>query len=281
MTVYADVLILVNTFVNFFLLCCVDLFGRLRPKAYRTVLSALFGGLCSLYIFLPDGGFISELLIRLFCSAGMVLIAYGFLRLRRFIRLLAVLYGVSFLFCGAMIGVWFLFRPQNMLISNGIVYFHISPLVLVAATLGCYVVVRLLRRLSHRQADTAARWKLQVFLEERSVTLWAMADTGHSLNDLFSRAPVIIAEKKAAEPLLGEVLCRQVVAFAGGGGADCRLRAIPYRAVGGQGLLPAVRCDRAVLSGGGRQVPLEGPILAITEQPLGEDYNAIFNPEIL
>ncbi len=281
MTVYADVLIFVNTFVNFFLLCCVDLFGKKQPKWYRTVLSALFGGGCSLYIFLPDGGFVAEMFLRLFCSAGMVCIAYGFGTWRSFVRLLSVLYGVSFLFCGGMIGLWFLFRPPNMVIRNGVVYYQLSPALLVVATLICYAVVRLLRRLGHRQANTVERVPVQIFYADRSADFIALPDTGHSLKDILSNAPVIVAETEAARALLGSTLAAKMLCFAGGGESVPGLRVIPYRAVGGQGLLPAVRCQKAVFTTPGGQKHIQGPILALCSTPLGEDYNAIFDPEIL
>lgn len=282
MTIYADVLLFVNTFVNFFLLCCVDLFGKQQPKWWRAVLAALFGGVCSLYIFLPDGGLWLEILLRLFCSAGMVSIAYGFGNLRRFMRLTAVLYGVSFVFCGAMIALWFLFRPPNLVIQNGVVYYQISPWLLVVATLVCYGVVRLLRRMGHRQAATAARVSLQVFYGAQSAEFTAMADTGHSLKDVLSGAPVIVAEATAAKRLLGSRQTENLLAFSGAGSlANPQFRVIPYRGVGGDGLLPAVRCSKAVfqLPDGPREI--KGPLLALCTTPLGEDYNALFNPEIL
>ncbi len=281
MTIYADVLIFVNTFVNFVMLCCVDLFGKQQPKWWRTVLAALFGGACSLYIFLPDVGWGTELLFRLFCSAGMVSIAYGFGKGRRFLRLLAVLYGVSFLFCGGMIGLWFLFRPPNLVIRNGVVYYHISPGVLVLSTLLCYALVRLLRRLGHRQANTAARVSVRIFYGSNSADFTAIADTGHSLKDLLTGAPVLVAELDAARALLGSTLTAKLLCFAGGGEAAPGLRVIPYRAVGGQGLLPAVRCQKAVFALPGGPKEVYGPVLALCTTPLGEDYNAIFDPEIL
>lgn len=281
MTVYADVLIFVNTFVNFFLLCCVDLFGRVQPKWYRSVLAALFGGGCSLYIFLPNVGWGAELLLRLACAAGMVCIAYGVQNLRRFLRLLAVLYGVSFLFCGVMLGLWFALRPPNLLIRNGVVYYQISPGLLLVATLLCYGVVRLLRRLGHRQANGGVRVPLQVLYNGQSARFTALADTGHALKDVLTGAPVIVAEAKAAQDLLGAWRVAQMLTFAGGGAAIPGIRVVPYRAVGGRGLLPAVRCEQAVflLPDGPRQI--EHPLLAVSPTPLGEDYNALFDPDIL
>ncbi len=246
------------------------------------MLSALFGGVCSLYIFLPDGGLWLEILLRLFCSVGMVCIAYGFDNLRRFLRLTAVLYGVSFVFCGAMVALWFLFRPPNLVIQNGVVYYQISPLLLVVSTFFCYGTVRLLRRLGHRQAATAARVPLRVFYEEQTAEFTAMADTGHSLKDLLSGAPVIVVEAVAAQRLLGSRQTEKILALSGvENGSNSKFRVVPYRGVGGDGLLPAVRCPKAIfiLPDGPKEI--KGPLLALCNTPLGEDYNALFNPEIL
>ncbi len=53
MTVYADVLFLVNLYVDFFLLWCDDRVLRLQTGVWRLLGGALTGALCSLACLLP------------------------------------------------------------------------------------------------------------------------------------------------------------------------------------------------------------------------------------
>ena len=47
-TVYADVLVIVNLYVDFFLLWCTQQVLQLRAGPWRMVLGAFVGGLCAL-----------------------------------------------------------------------------------------------------------------------------------------------------------------------------------------------------------------------------------------
>ena len=56
MTVYADVLVIVNLYVDYILLCLVKSFLRMSAPGYRLVLGALMGGALSLLGLLPLPG---------------------------------------------------------------------------------------------------------------------------------------------------------------------------------------------------------------------------------
>ena len=53
LVIYADVLVVVNLYVDFFLLWCVKKALGLRARARRLVLGALAGALAALYVALP------------------------------------------------------------------------------------------------------------------------------------------------------------------------------------------------------------------------------------
>ena len=56
MTVYADVLVIVNLYIDFFLLWCVKKALGLSAKRRRLALGALLGGIVSLAALLPMPG---------------------------------------------------------------------------------------------------------------------------------------------------------------------------------------------------------------------------------
>lgn len=249
MTVYIDLLFFLNLVVDY---CILSLTARLSGAAagfLRQLGGAAAGALFSFVIFLPTLPLPLEWGIRLFLSALIILCAFGFGGGRRFLRLWLTFYAVSFLYAGLMLAVWFLFHPAGMTVHNGVVYFQLSPLLLLGGTAAAYGVIRLGRRLIRRPAPAGRRERVEIRLGDKKAVLTALVDTGHSLTDILSDQPVVVASYSAVAPLLPP---ESLPAFRGvgqppKGDMAGRYRLIPYSVVGGSGLLPAFRCDSAAV----------------------------------
>lgn len=284
MVVYADVLIFLNTFVNYFIIHITSLIAKNDARFWRQILASCIGALFSLCIFIPVDNIVIEMLIRLIASCVIVLCCYGFKTIKNFLRLMAIFYVVSFLYVGIMMGLWFLFKTSKIVINSGVVYFDVSPIILIVSTLISYFIIKIYRRISDRHADSAQRCKLNIKYNNSSISIDAMVDSGHSLTDLFTAAPVIVVDKKSINDLLGQKEYQLIL-----GNGDLtdskikdRYRLIPYRSIGGQGLLPAFRCDTAEIIIKKEVVKnINKPIVAISNVDLGEDYSAIISPEML
>ncbi|MGI6270199.1 MAG: sigma-E processing peptidase SpoIIGA [Candidatus Howiella sp.] len=280
MEIYADVLICLNLFVNFLLLQAVRAITKYRVPLWRQILAAGVGAVCSLYIFAPALPAAVELLVRLGISCLVILCFAGRCPLVLFLRSLAVFYGVSFVYAGLMFALWLLFRPAGMSVHNGVVYFAISPIVLVVSTMVCYLLLKGINRFF----DASRRERLceiRLFLDGREARLTALADTGHGLRDTLSDAPVVIVGRETGERLFG---CEAVLAAASGRPPEAhalRYRVIPYRSVGGGGLLPAFRCDKMEISARNKIRTIDGPVVALNDQPLGGGYGAILDASLV
>lgn len=280
MVVYADVLIVLNLFINFFILKLTAALCRDRCRTLRVLLGALVGALFSLYIFLPTSGFLVETIFRLSMSGVIILTCFGFDSFKSFLRRTAVFFGASFLYAGAMMGVWALCGTERLAINNGIVYVDISPIVLILATLASYFGITLIRWLAKKHAYEGKRCRLAITVGKKTVVITALVDTGHSLTDTLTGKQVLIVEEKVANRLLTAIPTPELVMA--GGKTPNGFRMIPYSAIGGHGLLPAFEADKVELelSGGKRRELLE-LLIAISKEPLGEDYRAIISPNIL
>ena len=78
MVVYADILILVNFIVDYFLIKLTACITKSYIKIFRMVIAAFIGSIFSLYIFLPPLNPFLEILLKLVTSAVMVCIGFGF-----------------------------------------------------------------------------------------------------------------------------------------------------------------------------------------------------------
>ena len=99
-TVYVDVLVVVNIFIDFLLLLGTGRFLQLKSKLLRLILASLLGGAQSLVALLPEIPAALNILLDLLFASALVLIAFGKADFRSFLKRTLVFFGVSFFFCG-------------------------------------------------------------------------------------------------------------------------------------------------------------------------------------
>lgn len=274
MVVYADILVILNLIVDYFLLAAAAAILRVKLPVFRQLGGAAAGALSSLYIFAPDLGLFVEVALRAAACAVMVLCAFGFRSAKRFLRAAGVLFLVTCGFGGIMTAVWYLFKPKGMTVLNSVVYFNISPAVLIGASVITYLLFMLLKAIFSKSSELAERCEITVTAEEKSITMEGIVDTGNSIKDYLSGSEVIIADSEFVKALLGSDSPDTDASL------KSRYRILPLSTVSGGGTLDGFRCDSAVISDGERTVKLEKPILAVSKTPLRDDYQAIVNPEI-
>ena len=100
--IYVDVLIVLNIYVNFFLLRATSKLTHTPLKTSRCLISATVGSLFSLTIFLPDIYFIIPLLIKAIAAVIITALAFGIKDKRHTLKLVAYFYIVNFIFGGVI-----------------------------------------------------------------------------------------------------------------------------------------------------------------------------------
>lgn len=283
MVVYVDVLVFVNTLVNFLIISLTEKLMKSKTKLWRTVLGAFVSALFSLYIFLPEQNFFIELLMRLSSSIFAVAIAFSFKSFKSFLSHLLCFYGVSFVYSGIIIAICMLFNPNTVAVNNGIVYFDISPLGLITLSFIIYLLIILYKKITKKDNEFAKRCTVVLYFDGITVETVAMVDTGHSLYDPFGGKPVIIVDKSVSNRLFGLNLTEQILKLSVDEGTALKLKikAILIQTVNGQSVLSAVKIDKAFIVTDKNKNTVESPVLAISNANLGEDYSAIIPPEFL
>lgn len=277
MTVYLDVLIFVNWFVNFFILRFSAALGHEQPKTWRILLAAFVGALFSLYIFLPLSDFVSQTAVKLVTSAVVVLLAFEFSGFKAFGRRVAIFFSASFLYAGFMLAIWYLLKPHGMAVNNGVVYFNISPLLLIGVTLGTYAVLSLLRHLAERRLPQVSACRIWITAAGKTVLANAVVDTGNTLTDSADNAPVIILAPQTAKQLLGfaptAARFEQAAALPG-------FRFLPFSTVGGNGLLVGFKPEHIEAELFQKHYTLPYCTVAVSSTDLGGEYTAIIGPNL-
>jgi len=285
--VYVDVLFFVNLIVNYFILLGTRRAVGADGSRWRMVGGAALGALYSMIIFFPNLPWFLTLLTKLIFAASIVTAAFGFVERKRFLRLLAWFFTLSFAFAGIMIALWYVASPPGMAVHNGVVYVNLPPLALILSSAAAYVIFGFIQRFfGTRRKNTMC--KVTISVGEKSVTVDALIDTGHALKETFSGSPVIICEYSAVQPLIPPPLHRLFSEQPGEGETDRlkenpdwarRYRMIPCTTIAGTGILPAFKADATEVSVEGKREKI-GAYIAVSKTSLsGGEYHALLSPE--
>lgn len=254
--IYLDVLIALNLLIDYLLLLSAARLLNLAPKRLRVIAGALIGAASSALVLLPRLNGLLSLLINAGVAALMVLAACGYHTARLFGKTLLCFYAVSFSFSGIMYAVWYGIAPDGMLWRNGVVYFDISPILLIIMTILCYLILTLIHRLTGRRAPSKRFYPVEISMLGRSVPVRAMVDTGNSLVERISGAPVVVVEFDAIRNLLPEALSPifkkgrlDDIARLEDTPLQDRFRMVPFSGLGSNGILPAFFPDKVTVRG--------------------------------
>ena len=273
LVVYADILIILNFLVDYFLLLATAGILNYKLKIYRLILASLFGGISSLYIFLPQGTPLQSIIVKLLICSVTTVICFKFESFKMYIKSILLFFVITSGYAGLMMAFWHIFEPEGLLINNSVVYLNISPIILVSVTVVTYLIFWILHKIFSKSNKACEECDIKVCITEKSVDLHALVDTGNSVEDIFGRSEIIIADASKLELLFGKD-------FKNNAELKPRFRVVPFSTISGEDILKGIRCDEAYIYKNNKTIRLEKPILAASKVPLNDEYNAIVNPRI-
>ena len=273
-TVYADVLVIVNIYINYILLRLSGTVARREAKSIRVFSASLVGGFYSLIILVPSVPEWVITITKFAVGAVMLLIAFGFRNKRAFFRLAASFLLVDVGFAGLMFALWLIFAPQSMLYCCGIVYFNIDTLTLLILTVICYGITTVIAKLIAFKAPKNSVYALKVCFGKDEFTFHAFLDTGNALTEPFSGYPVIVADpnvKNSQGKTLGEYITQ----------SGKLARVIPCSALGKATALTAVRPDMVKITGVEADFETGAVYIALSRQELlNGEYTALLSEKL-
>ncbi len=280
MVVYIDELFILNLVINYLLLHAAAILCGTQIRRLRILAGAALGALYACLVFLPALQPCYTLPAKVAFSLLMSLIAYGWHDWRSFLRRTLLFFTVSFAFAGAMMALFRLTDAPNAAVQNGVIWAHLSLPVLMAVSLGTYLLMTLLLRNAPKLSERGpARTPLAITLCGRTVELEAMVDTGNRLSDPLTNDPVVVVEYARIRDALPRDV-RSILDVCGVADAAGTLRMlaaaelhagfrlISFSAIGtARGLLLSLRAERVVT----KDKTLEGALIALTQNDLSEE----------
>lgn len=223
MTIYLDVVMLLNFLVDFLLIVGTDRLTGYSPRWGRALFAAGVGGVYGGACLLPGFHFLGNLLWRLVSLGVMAWIAFGFSK--NALRKTAVFILLSMALGGIAVGF-----------GRG------GAWSLVASAVGvCLLCTAGFRR----RVGSVSYIPVELSYAGKRMQITALQDTGNMLRDPVTGKPVLVVDCQIAQRLTG--LTQQQLRFPAQSFANAQLpglRLIPYHAVGQPaGLMLAVRMN--------------------------------------
>ena len=276
--IYVDVLVCLNTIISFFMLGAVRLICRENPKRWRILAGSFFGGAYSLCVFLPELPTPVSLALRLAFLLAVTLCVFGFGRKKRFFRLFGCLCAVSFLFAGAVLGIWLVFKPQGLVIRNSGLYLDIGFLPLVLFSAAIYLTVTLFMRFFSRTARDSCACSVSLYYNGKVLSLKGIIDTGNTLTDSFTGKSISIVDRATAFLLFDEKTADCVFK----GNLPEGMHLTVSSTVGGEGLLPVFTAEKMQVTTDTGCAEIRGCALAVSKtESFGNGVSVLVNADIL
>lgn len=255
--VYADEAFALNALLDLLLLRASARVGGVRCRLWRLMLGAAVGGVYAAACCWPALALARCIPAQLLALAAMTVTAFGVSR--RALWQGALLLALAFALCGALTAAARVLGARLLPYGAGVCYALDFPSLVLASGAAFGLTALCFSGLGgHSGGDIVPA---QASLFGKSVRFSALRDTGNTLRDPVTGAPVLTADIALARELLPPDAAALVTAGAlrdpaallAGVSRACprlRMRLIPYSAVGvHSALLLAVRCDELTIAG--------------------------------
>ena len=239
LVIYIDVLLVVNLYINYFLVRGTSIMLRRKVSPLRVILASAVGAVGSLLILVPDLNPILCVLIKIALGIGITFAAFGRQNKIDFIISSLSFLVVSFIFGGAMTALWNIAAPAGIFVRNGTAYFDIPIIAAALFTAALYGGFRVFRTIiDRRKPQSHAVVRIRNGAAE--VTLDGLADTGNSLRDSFTGKPVVITSIGK----VAEISPPQVTNYLNGCSEGLEgLRLAPCHTITSEGVVPVFSAE--------------------------------------
>lgn len=298
LTVYLDIIWILNFLFDSLLLFLTGLILKRRTKKWRVFLGGFFGSLIILAPFTPFA-ILTSSFFKIFISILMVIVAFGFKRMKYFFANLSIFYLVTFAMGGAMIGVHYLLNFDYDL-ANALFLTHIQgfgdPISWLFVILGFpvlwYFSKNTFDQFENHKIQSDQLIDLEVFIFDKSVRLRGLVDSGNQLYDPLTRRPVMIVSLKKMTYLLPKEIIpifnnvNQLWNESNEVPNEWvnRLSVVPYRVVGkDHQLIVTFRPDKVMFMQNEEKFQTDKLLIGLVNQKLSSDdtFDSIIHPKIL
>lgn len=299
MTVYLDIVWLLNFFIDLLLLKLTAIFLKRTLKIWRLLVGSFVASFIVLLLFTPLSPIFFNPIGKLLYSMGIILSTFGFRRFRLFFQSLLTFYFVSFLIGGGLFAVhYFLQSSQSyaQMLASRTMSFG-DPISWMLVFIGFPVLwIFSKKRLDHmevRKVSYKERARVIIKIDGKEIETVGIVDSGNKLYDPLSHSPVMFISQAAGAGVIPEALFEK--------GQDPttlfndeqnsipddwqkRMAIIPYRGIGGGSqFVLGIKPDEVIINQNNKSVKCKKVMIALTQHQLSaeKDFDCILHPDLL
>ncbi len=294
--VYGDIILLENLVMNFIILWCTAKLLKHKSSWLMLLIASLLGAIYSLGSYFPDFKSLYTPGMKVVFSLIIIICAYLPKDIRNFAKLIGVFYVISFVFGGAAFGLFYFLNGLKH-IRYGVFYIQDFPVkILVISIIIAYFSVKYCWGIiQYRVKRERIITEINILLDDRKAVLTALVDTGNSLSEPISKAPVLVAEYSSIKELLPKDVQKiyeegnqndfNVIAnIMANSELVTRFRVIPFKSLGkDNGMLLGFKPDEVQFIENNNTQNIKNIIIGIYNKKLSAsgEYSALIHPDIL
>ena len=290
MTVYIDIILLENLCMNYIILFATAYIMKLKISHIRLVASSGIGAIYSIMLYMQILPIYSNLIMKIVLSIAMVYIAYMPRNIKNIVKQLIIFYLISFAFGGCAFALLYFIKPENIIMKNG-VYIGTYPIkiALLGGIVGFVIAFKIIK---NRASKKDIIYPLEIKINEKSISMNALLDTGNMLKDPITLMPVIVVEKEMLYDFLPKEILNNLEKIIGGDTKEVteknveymsKFRIIPYNSIGRQnGLMLGFKADKVKIIIDDEEKEVNNAIIGIFNESFNSNtYSALISLEIL
>lgn len=193
MTIYIDLIVLLNFFLDFLLLITVSLILKRNTRLIRIIIGAFIGGLSIITLFINMSS-LSLFILKFIISIFMCLISFSYKNIKYTLNNILYLYLISII-----LGGFLYFINDSVSYKNiGLIFFHnglsINLLVIIITS---PIILFLYYKESVKQKEELNKKYIVdiTLLNDKKLNITGFLDTGNNLYDPYKKRPIIVINK--------------------------------------------------------------------------------------
>ena len=264
--IYIDVLLILNLWVDFLLLTATARLRRIPKNRWRLTCGAVLGAVGSAVLFLPILSTPWAVVVRIVGTVILVLVGFPFGGWRAFFKILLTFSILGGVFSGLCTALWYTVAPAGFIVENGVAYIDAPASLLIVFTAISYVAVCVFEYAIRRRAPQNRTYRLTLTHNGKTLVCRCLYDSGSTLREPFSGAPCVLIDCTAAGDMLKDI--------------QTATRVVPFKSLGGEGLLQAFLPNSMQLSDGEQVWDISGSYAALCDTLADGEYTALVGTDI-
>lgn len=280
MIVYADILFFLNFIIDYLILYSTSKATYIYTKRLRLVSGAVVGGIYGVFMFEKDLFLLYNPVAAFVVSLIIIFISFEKINF----KLITNFYIISFSAAGTSMFLNNMFGVIR--VNNGLFYVENNIyLMVLGVILSSMIVIFVLKMINRSILKHSEIRDVEIFMENKSVTVSGITDTGNLLLDPITQYPVIVVSYNNIKQILPDEINNFLKE-----GNDLssslsrkyinKIRLIPYKNASSDSILKGFKPDLIIIRGPKEKI-VKDVIIAVTYTSLSRnnEFSAILNPQ--